>query len=658
MREPNIRAPFVPPPGLLAKQEVFDAARKQPFPQARQAQPPVFRQELSRMLTDAWRPVLARLGLARWHGESAAARAAATGTTFVHELLGSGEVGEVELFRAVAAELGLPFAETVDPDMIFAGEEQRLASLRDRRGLRVAAMRSARAETIYLVADPAIDPAALKAKLVNAPHLRRVLCIAPPSALRTAMIASSRNRLLFDAQHSLLLRSPEFSARTVVTAWQGAAAVGVVSIFLTCLWMAPLATFIVFHSFAAIGFAACVVLRLLAYRGARPLRLTPLAPVDPAAQPVYSVLVALYREKEVLPQLLAALGRLQWPRSRLEIKLVCEADDIGTLEALKALPLEPCMEVVLVPPGLPRTKPKALSYALPLCSGEIVTLYDAEDRPDPLQLVEAWQRFSQEGPELACLQAPLVITNGEVGAVPLMFAFEYAGLFRGLLPWLGRRRLMLPLGGTSNHFRRAVLDEVGGWDSYNVTEDAELGVRLCRYGYRSAVITRPTYEDAPETVRVWLPQRVRWFKGWLQTWLVHIREPVALWRELGPASFLVMQIMSIGMVISALVHPIFLSSIVYVLGKAVWTGSIAGSSSVLAALGLASILCGYGAFILLGLATMMPAEKTRPIRFVIFTPLHWLLLSAAAWVALWDIYRRPHHWSKTPHVRRATQAAG
>ena len=167
----------------------------------------------------------------------------------------------------------------------------------------------------------------------------------------------------------------------------------------------------------------------------------------------------------MLPQLLAALGRLQWPRSRLEIKLVCEADDIDTLEALKALPLEPCMEVVLVPPGLPRTKPKALSYALPLCSGEIVTLYDAEDRPDPLQLIEAWQRFSQEGPELACLQAPLVITNGEVGAVPLMFAFEYAGLFRGLLPWLGRRRLMLPLGGTSNHFRRAVLDEVGGWDS-------------------------------------------------------------------------------------------------------------------------------------------------------------------------------------------------
>lgn len=606
----------------------------------------------------AWLPVLRRLGLAAWRGENVAARAIATGTSFPQELLASGEVDEIELFRAVAAELDLAFIETVDRETLFIDEERRLASLRDRRGLRMALMRNPRGETVHLIADPAIDLALLKESLVRSPHLRRGLCLAPPSALRSAMIESCRSRLLFDAQHALSLRSPEFSVRTVVTAWQGAAGVGAVFVFFLSLWLARTPTLLVFHGLASAGFAACIALRLLAYANARPPRLSRLEPADPAEQPVYSVLVALYREREVLPQLLCALGRLQWPRSKLEIKLVCEADDAATLEMLRSLPLEPCVEVVLVPPGAPRTKPKALAYALPLCSGEIVTLFDAEDRPDPLQLVEAWQRFRREGPEMACLQAPLVITNGAAGALPSMFAFEYAGLFCGLLPWLARRGLVLPLGGTSNHFRRAALDEVGGWDSHNVTEDAELGIRFGRYGYRTGVIARPTYEDAPETVRVWLPQRVRWFKGWLQTWLVHMREPVALWRELGMASFLIMQIMSLGMLISALVHPIFVISIFYVLGMAIWTGSLAGEAPIFAAIALANILCGYGAFILLGLATLMPTEKVRPLRFALLTPLHWLLLSVAAWAALWELYRRPHHWSKTPHVRRATRPPG
>src|SRR5690606_36007305 len=154
-------------------------------------------------------------------------------------------------------------------------------------------------------------------------------------------------------------------------------------------------------------------------------------------------------------------------------------------------------EVIEVPPGLPRTKPKALAYALPLTGGEFVTLYDAEDRPDPMQLAEAWQRFRQSGPDLAVLQAPLEISNRSDGAIARMFAFEYAALFRGLLPWLSRRRLMLPLGGTSNHFRRAALDAVGGWDPYNVTEDADLGMRLARFGYRAGTLSRPTLEPAP-----------------------------------------------------------------------------------------------------------------------------------------------------------------
>ena len=147
----------------------------------------------------------------------------------------------------------------------------------------------------------------------------------------------------------------------------------------------------------------------------------------------------------------------------------------------------------------------------------------------------------------------------------------------------------------------------------------------------------------------------RQIKGWMQTWLVHMREPVALWRELGPASFLSMQIMSAGMVVSALVHPFFVASVFYALGKAAWTGALAGGEAAIAAIGLANIVCGYGAFILLGRATLMPGEKTPPLRIVALTPFHWLLLSVAAWAALWEICRRPHHWSKTPHGKRAAR---
>jgi len=206
------------------------------------------------------------------------------------------------------------------------------------------------------------------------------------------------------------------------------------------------------------------------------------------------------------------------------------------------------------------------------------------------------------------------------------------------------------------HFRRTALDEAGGWDAYNVTEDAELGIRLARYGYRTGVITRPTWEDAPETFPVWLPQRIRWFKGWMQTCLVHMREPVSLWREIGPASFLAVQVMSLGMIVSALFHPVFVGSILYGLAKLAMAGEFSRSDAVIGAVALGNVVVGYAAFIALGLVTLSGIEKPRPLVFVVLTPVYWLLLSLAAWAALWEIYRRPHHWSKTPHRKPSRQA--
>jgi cellulose synthase/poly-beta-1,6-N-acetylglucosamine synthase-like glycosyltransferase len=96
------------------------------------------------------------------------------------------------------------------------------------------------------------------------------------------------------------------------------------------------------------------------------------------------------------------------------------------------------------------------------------------------------------------------------------FTAEYAGQFDVVLPKLAALGLPLPLGGSSNHFRTVTLREVGGWDPHNVTEDADLGMRLARFGYRSGVVASSTYEEAPADIGRWLGQRTRWFKGWMR----------------------------------------------------------------------------------------------------------------------------------------------
>jgi cellulose synthase/poly-beta-1,6-N-acetylglucosamine synthase-like glycosyltransferase len=205
-----------------------------------------------------------------------------------------------------------------------------------------------------------------------------------------------------------------------------------------------------------------------------------------------------------------------WPRDRLDIKLVLEAGDRATVAAIRRRVASASYEIVIVPPIGPRTKPKALSYALAFARGEFVTVYDAEDRPHPLQLREAHAAFCRAGRDLACLQSSLVIDNGETSWLARLFTIEYAALFDGLLPALAKLGMPLPLGGTSNHFRRAALEAVGGWDPFNVTEDADLGIRLARFGYRAATIALPTLEEAPADLGPWIRQRTRWFKGWMR----------------------------------------------------------------------------------------------------------------------------------------------
>ncbi len=367
--------------------------------------------------------------------------------------------------------------------------------------------------------------------------------------------------------------------------------------------------------------------------------------------PIYSVLVALYKEAEVASQLVAALKQLNWPASKLDIKLVCEADDHTTIAALQAADLAPQFEIVRVPVAHPRTKPKALNYALAAVRGEFVVIYDAEDRPHPDQLRAAHAQFVSSAGDVVCIQAPLVISNGRDSWISAAFALEYAALFRMLLPMLAKRRLPLPLGGTSNHLRVAELRACGGWDPYNVTEDADLGMRLYRLGYRCGVIDCPTHEDAPTTFNIWLNQRTRWFKGWLQTWLVMMRSPRTLMMEMGVGAFLVFQLLIGGMLIASLAHPwlivLLLSTATYLMLGFPPPGT---REALLFLIDMANMLASYGLFLLLGKKAMHRDERRSVGWRWIAVPLYWLMISIAAWRAVFQLPFKPFFWDKTPHL--------
>jgi cellulose synthase/poly-beta-1,6-N-acetylglucosamine synthase-like glycosyltransferase len=596
-----------------------------------------------------WQPVLDRLGISFDDSVTIASRAGANGTTFQAELLVSGLVTETAFYRAVADDLGVPFETRIDPESLLLREADGLSILRGAKGNMWAQMLGGYGNIQLLAAPDLAGWKRLRRYCKGGSGVGRRVKIVAPAVLRQAVLRRLRESLVQRALTHLLDQRPDCSALAVLSAWQafflGAFAVAVP----TALLLKSTAFFVFLHILFSMFFLGCVALRIAAALRFEPRPSKKLPAAASPEMPVYSVLVALRREAEVVPQLLLALSRLQWPRSKLEIKLVCEEDDRETVHAIRAHPLRSYVEVVVVPVSQPRTKPKALSYALPLTSGEFVVLYDAEDKPHPMQLIEAWQRFSAADAGLGCLQAPLEISNRRASLIANMFGFEYAALFRRLLPWLAAHRLVLPLGGTSNHFRRPVLEEVGGWDPYNVTEDADLGLRLARFGYRAETLSCPTREDGPEDFDTWLAQRKRWFKGWIQTWLVHMRNPVRLARDLPFASFCMAQILFAGMVLSALMHPFLLLSALVLIAQVsggvplrVWQWGLLAFDSV-------TVVLGYASFMVLGRMTLNERESRGFWKVCLLTPVYWLMLSLAAWCSIYELWKRPHHWHKTPH---------
>lgn len=551
---------------------------------------------------------------------------------------------EEAVYRNRARRLGLSYTSYVD----LGPNAYSDVSVIDRGMFAMGADAGAPA---YLAPDETLMPAIGHWLSVH-PSARARLAVATPTTIRAALRHTGERRYASAARDKLESLDPSLSARRTVTLAQVVAACLAVAAIAAALVLAPVATLLIVNLAAAVFFLGVTFLRFAAAGHVPDHPPRPPLATGSDELPVYTVLVPLLHEAHIVGQLLAGLDGLDWPRDRLDIKLIVEEDDAATQAAATGLAGGSPYEVIVVPAGVgPRTKPMALQYAMTFARGAFVTIYDAEDRPHPGQLREAYATFQRHGKDLGCLQAPIVIDNTEAGLIALLFAVEYATVFDGILPALARMRLPLPLGGTSNHFRRAAIDRVGGWDPYNVTEDADLGIRLARFGYRAATITLPTREEAPAAIGPWMRQRTRWFKGWMQTWLVSSRHPVRLCREVGIRQVAGFNLVGLGMIVSAIAHPVFLATPILLTSDpfALWQG---GDPVIAAMVGLNifNLVAGYVAMAILARRTLAMRNRDWAISALVWLPLYWLLMGFACLRALVQLVRRPHYWEKTPHV--------
>jgi len=360
-------------------------------------------------------------------------------------------------------------------------------------------------------------------------------------------------------------------------------------------------------------------------------------PVELGALPVVSVIVPLFHEADIAERLVARLARVSYPKELLDICLVTEADDTTTRRMLARADLPFWMRVVAVPGGAPRTKPRALNFALGFCRGSIVGVWDAEDAPAPDQVHRVVRRFATVPGDVACLQGGLDFYNSGRNWLSRCFTAEYAGWFRVILPGLARLGLVVPLGGTTLFLRRSALEALGGWDAHNVTEDADLGVRLARHGWRTELIATTTEEEANCHPWSWVRQRTRWVKGYAMTWAVHMRSPARLWRELGALRFLGLQVLFLGTLSQFLLAPAL---------WAIWLWCPAPGAAAATAL---IFVLAEALNLAIALTGLRRAGKRRLWWVALTLPLYFPLAVLAAYRALFQIARRPFYCEKTAH---------
>lgn len=370
--------------------------------------------------------------------------------------------------------------------------------------------------------------------------------------------------------------------------------------------------------------------------------------IDDSTLPIYTILVPMYREAKTLPIIAASLRRMDYPKAKLDVKLVLEEDDNETIQAAKDLGLESFFEIIRVPHSMPKTKPKACNYALNFARGKFITIYDAEDKPDPQQLKKALITFWNSPEDVICVQARLNYFNVSQNWMTRMFTLEYSIWFDYYLPALDILRIPLPLGGTSNHFKMDKLREVGLWDPYNVTEDADLGLRITQLGYRVGVVNSTTLEEATSDLGNWIRQRSRWANGYMQTYLVYMRHPVATYKTLGHAGFWGFQMFVGGTILATLILPLVYG--MYFFWLLTQTMSLDPYfPPIVLYMSLFNLLLGNGFFVYVYMLGAFKRHSYSLIPFALTSPAYWVIMSISGYKALWQLVFNPFYWEKTNH---------
>jgi cellulose synthase/poly-beta-1,6-N-acetylglucosamine synthase-like glycosyltransferase len=555
----------------------------------------------------------------------------------LNRLLSDGKIAEEAYYRALASHLGC---------MYYSGDPPLAASFDAIKGLRcgVAALERRNAEPRVVIAPYAqLVPRLIEATISGSIRSGSFALTSPQRF--ASLVRARRGPDLLDVALGRLPVS--LTAREGMTSLQ-TATVGAAAILVLLLGIVDFEVLRALSSAILwLIFSASVTLRSMAAI-ASGLETHPSELIDDEL-PNYTIVVALYRESSVVEDLVKAIDALDYPKGKLDIKLVVERRDVETLGRIVELRLPSRYEIVVAPSGEPQTKPRALNIALSSARGELIVVYDAEDVPATDQLRLAASCFALDK-DLDCLQARLTIRNHGESWLSKLFAVEYAVLFDIVNPGLSALNLPLPLGGSSNHFRVRSLVGVGAWDEWNVTEDADLGIRLARFGYRVKTLDSGTSEEAPYEFGNWFRQRVRWQKGWMQTFIVHSRHPIFFWRDLGPRRTVAATTLIVGAIFGCLFWPAFAVGTIL---RVVTVGQDAMSPWREMSDVFTYILALSGVWTIL-LPSAIAARNQRinvPTTMFLLLPVYYLLVSAATWTAILDLVLRPHYWAKTAHGR-------
>jgi cellulose synthase/poly-beta-1,6-N-acetylglucosamine synthase-like glycosyltransferase len=467
-------------------------------------------------------------------------------------------------------------------------------------------------------------------------------------ALQTRIAQIFREQLRHKAQNRVAEHescrgwghSPQLRLRLILV-------LGIVTLAFT-LWH-PVLAFTVLTGWACITLLIASLMKLAAFLAFITQRRPMPEPArnEPYHQPVISILVPLFREREIAYALLRRLERLSYPKHLLDVVLILEEKDHVTRKAVENAALPHWIRVIVVPAGHPQTKPRAMNYALDFCRGEIIGIFDAEDAPAPDQLERVAERFADGPAELVCLQGVLDYYNARQNWLSRAFTIEYATWFRVMMPGMARLGFAIPLGGTTLYFKRDALEQLGGWDAHNVTEDADLGFRLARHGYRTEMLHTTTREEANCHLLPWVKQRSRWLKGYMVTYLVHMRRPGLLLNQLGPWKFLGFQMHFVTALSQFILAPLLWSIWLIVLGLPHPLTQVVSPELIrtMGILFMGAELCGMIAALV---AVSGPAH--RHLMFWVSTMHFYFPLGVlAAYKALYELVFAPFYWDKTQH---------